>query len=120
MTPLPGGRVIPSLFPRRGGMPLAPATARPAPMAPPSGLRTVASPPLPAPARTIRAVDLNSASLEQLQTLPGITAAYAKRIVAGRPYRVFVDVVTRAGIPQAVVDHISPPATIRATGSDVP
>jgi hypothetical protein len=58
-------------------------------------------------------VDLNSAALDQLQTLPGITSEYATRIVAGRPYRVFSDVVTRAGIPAAIVDQLSPPATIR-------
>ena len=62
-------------------------------------------------------VDLNSAPLDQLQTLSGITAEYAKRIVAGRPYRVFGDVVTRARIPRAVVDQLSPPAIIRSAES---
>jgi DNA uptake protein ComE-like DNA-binding protein len=54
-------------------------------------------------------VDLNSAALDQLQTLPGITRDYATRIVAGRPYRVFSDAVTRAGIPAAIVNELRPP-----------
>jgi len=46
-----------------------------------------ASPPksLPRPA-VARLVDLNSASRDDLQTLPGIDAAAAQRIVAARPY----------------------------------
>ena len=57
-------------------------------------------------------VDLNSASLAALQTLPGITADYARKIVAGRPYRSMDDVM-RAGIPRAVIEQMTPPAMIR-------
>ncbi len=64
-------------------------------------------------------VDLNSASLEQLQTLPGITPDYARNIVAARPYRAMAD-LARTGIPQHILDGISPPALIRVVESGPP
>jgi DNA uptake protein ComE-like DNA-binding protein len=57
-------------------------------------------------------VDLNVASLAELETLPEITPAYAQQIIAGRPYRAMSD-LERAGIPHQVVEQISPPAIIR-------
>jgi DNA uptake protein ComE-like DNA-binding protein len=63
--------------------------------------------------RTFAVVDLNSAPLADLQTLPGITLDYAQKIIAARPYRSFREVVEHAGIPQAIVDEITPPAIIR-------
>jgi Helix-hairpin-helix motif len=63
-------------------------------------------------ARPIPVVDMNTAQLADLQTLPGITPDYARKIMAGRPYRSFRDVVEHTGIPQQVVDRISPPAII--------
>jgi hypothetical protein len=68
-------------------------------------------------AKTMAVVDLNTAQLADLQTLPGITAEYARKIMAGRPYHSFRDVVEHAGIPQQVVDQISPPAIIRVVES---
>ncbi len=38
-------------------------------------------------------IDLNHASLSQLEGLPGITPTMAKRIVDGRPYEETVDLV---------------------------
>jgi DNA uptake protein ComE-like DNA-binding protein len=67
-------------------------------------------------AKTVAVVDLNSAALDQLQTLPGITREYATRIVAGRPYQALGDVVTRARIPAPIVDQLSPPAIVRSVG----
>jgi hypothetical protein len=40
--------------------------------------------------------------------------------MAGRPYRSFRDVVERAGIPQQIVDQISPPAIIRVEDRSSP
>ena len=67
--------------------------------------------------RTIAVIDLNTAQLADLQTLPGITPEYARKILAGRPYRSFRDVVEHTGIPQQIVDQISPPAIIRVVES---
>ena len=62
-----------------------------------------------APAATAKAgapLDLNSATLEQLQKLPGIGAVYSKKIIENRPYNGKDDIVAKAGVPQATYDKI--------------
>ena len=44
-------------------------------------------------------VDVNSASLAELETLPGIDALQARKIVAGRPYFSKAQLVTENVIP---------------------
>jgi hypothetical protein len=68
--------------------------------------------PAPPQARSFKIVDLNEASLEELQTLPQITAEYARKIVAERPYRSIPE-LARTGIPREILDQISPPGVIR-------
>lgn len=54
-----------------------------------------------------RPVDLNAASEADLDKLPGVGPATAKKIVAARPYNSVND-LARAGVPAATIQKITP------------
>ena len=63
-------------------------------------------------------VDINTASVAELQKLPGVNKLQAQRIVAMRPFLSIQDLI-RTGIPQKAINQLKPAATAPA-GSTPP
>jgi competence protein ComEA len=65
--------------------------------------------PVPKPAAAApqhELIDINSATEEQLKTLPGIDVVYAGKIVAGRPYKNKTELLNRKIVPNATYQKI--------------
>ena len=102
-----------------GGLPAMPSWAQTAPYPPPntraetlnSSAKTAQAPAQPGKSATkapaSKLIDINSATVDQLKTLPGISDAYAQKIVEGRPYRVKTDLVRKNVIPQTAYNKIA-------------
>jgi competence protein ComEA len=58
-------------------------------------------------------LDLNTATKEQLLSLPGVTAPEAGRVIAARPYKEPGEVVTRHIISKAEYDKIADRVTAK-------
>jgi DNA uptake protein ComE-like DNA-binding protein len=87
----------------------AAAPAAPAAMAP-------AAAPAAKPGKAMAAsgpVDLNAGTQKQLESLPGVGPATAKKIIAGRPYSTVAD-LSRAGVSAKVIQQITPMVTVSA------
>jgi DNA uptake protein ComE-like DNA-binding protein len=98
--------------------PAAPAApkAPAAPAAPAATAKSASSSKKTAPAGT---VDLNNGSQKDLESLPGVGAATAKKIIAGRPYSSVQD-LSRAGVPAKTITTITPMVTVGAAAASAP
>ena len=66
----------------------------------------VAQTPKPPAATAAPAIDINTATADQLKAFPGIGDAYSKRIIDGRPYTDKNQLVSRGILPEATYDKI--------------
>src|SRR5262247_4693145 len=71
----------------------------------------LAQPKMPTIPGGLPKLDLNTASLEQLQKLPGLNEATAKQIIAGRPFK-SVGELEKVGLSKATIDKLAPMLTV--------
>ena len=62
-------------------------------------------------------IDINSASADELKTVPGIGDAYAKKIVDGRPYKRKDELKTKKVVPDATYNKIKDHIVAKQSGA---
>jgi outer membrane protein assembly factor BamD len=78
--------------------------------------QSAAAPPPPVQQSTVTrtGVDINTATVAQLQKLPGVNKLQAQRIAAMRPFLSIQDLI-RAGLPQKAINQLKPASKGSAT-----
>src|SRR5579884_1994112 len=71
-----------------------------------------------APAKKAELIDLNSATKEQLMTLPGVGDVTAQKIIDNRPYRAKNQLVQKKIVSQATYDKISSQVIAKQSTTD--
>lgn len=89
--------LVPSIALAQSAQTTAPATPKP-PAAQPAAT--------PAPSGKVELLDINSATAEQLDALPGIGAVRTAAIIKGRPYKGKDELVQKGIVPKNVYDAI--------------
>ncbi|MDB5352881.1 MAG: helix-hairpin-helix protein [Planctomycetota bacterium] len=64
-------------------------------------------------------IDVNSATGEELMTLPGVGEVHARKIIEGRPYKTVDELTVKAGVPAATVARIKTLTVVRPLPSPV-
>ncbi|MBI3207529.1 MAG: helix-hairpin-helix domain-containing protein [Candidatus Solibacter usitatus] len=85
---------------------LSVALLTPAQTAPKKAKEAVKAAATKAAAKADELIDINTASIEKLRSIPGIGEVYSKKIVGGRPYRAKNELVSKNILPEGVYDKV--------------
>ncbi len=70
--------------------------------------------------KSVRRIDLNRCSREELVAVPGLTEALADRIIENRPYRHRLDLVARMVVPSGIYQSIRDVVDVDDSTADKP